>query len=323
MPNQLDSNVNHLLPKFSGEGDARLWLSRFDQLAQLYNWYELKEDGQYKHDNRAQYFPLFLAFGSAAETWFSTLDQDTKNSFDEIAAAFEKRFFLAEGARVGQVHNFYNRKFLPAEKIEDYIDEMRRRADQLGKSKQDTQDAIVMGLPPNVKQFIISKEPKNMDELSKYARMALAIDNPSQTTSDLPVLVATTIRQELQKVLKPESGNEVAATFPVGPRENQRPNRRFDRGQSRTTSQQYQPPPFQRRQQGRPVTNSQQYTPQQRYNTDRSAVFQQAKCPRCLGTLSNRHTFQTCVFRTAQCNYCQKVGHLARACRAARASTRF
>ena len=84
-------NYPHSLPSclmpeaFNGTGDFEDYLQQFNTCAQLSSWYQYGGD-----DLRPQYFALRLE-GNALH-FFSTLNYDQQNSFDELVEAFHQNY---------------------------------------------------------------------------------------------------------------------------------------------------------------------------------------------------------------------------------------
>lgn len=87
-----------------------------------------------------------------------------------------------------QLDEFLARRQEKGETAMTYIQDMQIKANKLKKNKKETMEIIIRAFRPKIRQFVLNKEPKTLDETKEYAKQAEGIlpitkDNLEKTTS--------------------------------------------------------------------------------------------------------------------------------------------
>lgn len=335
-----DLPTNALLPKFKGEGtsDARMWLDRFTRLARIKGW---------NREQKLAHFPLFLAHNSAASRWYDGLPQDLQTNWANLSDAFTERFQPTEGKRLTLLYEFQNRKLQPGESVDTFMDDIRAKGNLLDKNENDLIDTIVMNLPPNLKSYVVSRDPDTIQDVIRHTRMAESlygqetpatvnatmlddlcdkICNKLATRSDLNVLNNATLQNsssspsvdELEQFEPPPEGYRPPPRAYRPPASYQPPQRYQGRQQSyRPPPQPRRLPPTQSRPSAAPPSQGHRLPPYSGpYRAGQSFTSQNITCFRCGGN----HYATSCRHIGSQCRFCKIFGHLQRVCRRARAA---
>ena len=144
--------------------DADLWLKKFENFCKLKGW---------KDEQIVAAFPLYLS--DSAVLWYDSLSQETQNTVTELKKTFLERFSITELGKWKTIEHFFNRKQTADESVEEYCEAVRRMASQLSKTENDIKDVIIRGFRPDIRRFVLGKEPKSLHDTVKYARTAQAI----------------------------------------------------------------------------------------------------------------------------------------------------
>ena len=157
------SNIpNQLMPEpFTGDQDVDLWMSKFTRFSQLQGWNETRQ---------LALMPLLL--NDKALIWFDSLADEQKQTFEVFKANLFKCYRPHEATRWLRLRQFADRKQQPHESVEDYFQAMTRQGRQLGKTTIDIMETIVAGLLPAISRFVMTRNPKTIDEALDFARTA-------------------------------------------------------------------------------------------------------------------------------------------------------
>ena len=146
---------------FTGDQDVDLWMSKFTRFSQLQGWNETRQ---------LALMPLLLK--DKALIWFDSLADEQKQTFEVFKANLFKCYRPHEATRWLRLRQFADRKQQPHESVEDYFQAMTRQGRQLGKTTIDIMETIVAGLLPAISRFVMTRNPKTIDEALDFARTA-------------------------------------------------------------------------------------------------------------------------------------------------------
>ena len=150
---------------FTGDQDEDLWMKKFTQFAQLQGWNETRQ---------LALMPLLLQ--DKALTWFDSLADQQRETFQVFKENLFKRYRPHEATRWLRLRQFADRRHQPHESVEDYFQTMTRQGQQLGKTTTDIMETIVAGLLPAIPRFIMTQNPKTIDEALDFARTAKVLE---------------------------------------------------------------------------------------------------------------------------------------------------
>lgn len=161
--NSEDLRYNGLsVPKFE-EGDSpKFWLEKFDKAGTLKKWSE---------EEKCIHF--CFALGNHAEDWYTSLTEEVKNDFGSLKAKFLERF----DNNVDRVYSYsvFLELSQGSDSVDSFIEKVLKCGRTLKKSEAEMMDKIIHGLNKEIKNFVIMKEAKSLEDVTKYARMGQSI----------------------------------------------------------------------------------------------------------------------------------------------------
>ena len=157
--------------------DAQAWWRKFENHLKVKKIEELD----------ARFEELYDYLEEGAESWYSSLPEkkmipgvggapaavDPEQpwaSLEKMKEAFLERFGTKTGSYTDKIA-FEGRVLKPGEKVKDYIDDVLRQGGQLGKSKGDLMDALIRGLPIELKNFVWQQGPTTLAEAIEKIKM--------------------------------------------------------------------------------------------------------------------------------------------------------
>ena len=251
------------VPKFEEGDSAKFWLEKFNKAGTLKKWND---------DEKCIHF--CFALGNHAEDWYSSLTEEVKNDFESLQEIFLGRF------ESGADRVFSYAEFLEltqgSDSVDCYVEKVLKCGRKLKKSDAELMDKIVHGLNKDVKNFVVMKEARNLEEVTKYARLGQSLT--SVETSSVCSVRSSENEQKNQDI--PSYGDSDRNHYhqkPVSAAEGPTSERR--EGQYHRQD---------RRRQRRPFQDTCEH------------------CGRCT------HISSACKFKNAMCYQCNQKGHLAR-----------
>ena len=185
-----------LLPTpFEGKpsDDATAWLGYFTQYCEY--------TGIKGKPQQLQLFRLLVK--SQACEWYDALEQNEKDTYDNLEKSFKKRYEQSNLVKYRSAKDIFNRKQGNYESVDDYVTAMRQMAKRIsGKPDENmVRFAILAGLQPHIANLVVTKAPKNITELLEEARIAELATPPS--AADSPALQLLTAKvKRLSKQLE-------------------------------------------------------------------------------------------------------------------------
>ena len=161
-----------IAPKpFMGQTDdleAEAWLEYFDRYC-LHRGYAA--------DNSLTLFTHLMRGG--ASDWLSTLPDGTIQSYKELKQAFKDNYFRPAELRWKETGDLWNQTQGNFEKVEDFINRMRKSAKRIALDPGMLKDAVIHGLRPTLRMFVLQQKPGSLEETIRMAKVAEATAQPS------------------------------------------------------------------------------------------------------------------------------------------------
>ena len=157
----LSSKMLVTFPVFSGDEceDVREFISNFARAGKLNGWNE---------DNLALGLPLYLK--GHASIWFKTLENPDGMKFNELSAALISHF--AYGASVWRIRQALSqRRQLENESVADFLYSIRSYCVQLNLPRSEWMHYFVLGLKPEIREYVILQQPKDLETAENFARL--------------------------------------------------------------------------------------------------------------------------------------------------------
>ena len=257
-------------------------------------------------------FALLMRGG--ANTWFCSLSDETRSDYDAVVDRFRAKYAPAPISLWRRASELWNRDQRPDESAEDYVSDMMRKARDVGAEPPMTRYAIVRGLRPQLRTYVMQQNPTTTAELLDAAKVAEAtiVDSGPSVSSEILEAISRLeqrVAAPVDTMRRVDTRRRSPAPFGRSPLTS-RPSVRFD--------DRRQPPPFngyRGRDRGRtppPAPAPSQMSAGPLAPRPPS----QAGCRNC----GRVHAANACFAFGKQCHNCGKRNHFAVCCRSARRS---
>ena len=156
-------DISCYLKPFTGAANATdvadKWIKSFNLYARL------------KHMNDADKLCLFeLMMADQAATWFSTLPMDVKTDFTGLQTTFKQRYAMSPIDKFRKSKEILHRTQAPSESVDDYFAWMQSAAEKVDLPESALKQAIIQGLRPNIRVFVLHSQANTLAELLQVAR---------------------------------------------------------------------------------------------------------------------------------------------------------
>ncbi len=277
---------------------ADLWLLKFENFA------EYQKLDQFQMPNA---FSMLLRDG--AYQWLSTLPETTRKSWNSLKTAFTDRYMVPDCLLWSKVGDLFTESQRPDQTVRDFMEFIIRRGAESKVPDAQVIQAILRGLNPSVRQYIVPHEPKTIADLLKHAKLAEASQvNTPDTKNDTVMSAINALSTRIDNLTVNQAQvmsavNQRMSRSSTPPRRvSFQDGREQDRDRYRSSSRSPSPAPWRR-------NNSRDRRPQQwqRSNNQRNYKGKYSKP-------FNTH------YRGSQivCRICKKRNHVASQCRFAR-----
>lgn len=125
---------------------------------------------------------LPLALKDGARAWYISLSAATKNDLDAFKAAFLQRYGPADIISFSKVGEIFESHQKPNEKVRDYVSRISHQCSLAKLLEEMTVKALLNGLLPSLRTFVLSKTPKTLEDVEKEAVTAELISPKDDRT---------------------------------------------------------------------------------------------------------------------------------------------
>ena len=205
-----------LIPRFKGnvDEDAKLWLTRLEL------WIKSRE---VSNEKAAAMLPLLLA--DSALLWYVGLSDDVKSNLKDLKAAFLSRYGPDERTKWSRVAALYQTHQGQSEAVQDFVSKMRGKAASLDMGEAQLVQAIINGLRPEIRQFVLQRDANTIAEIVSSATLAETTVTPQGNTSELVAAIARLEKQVQEMSVQMINANTVQqASGDSAPKQGQQPN---------------------------------------------------------------------------------------------------
>ena len=172
------SDILHMVKPFTGVENAERWLQTFELYANFKNLLEIEKLGLFK-----------LMMTEQASDWLTALPEVTTVSFSALVSAFKKRYDLSEAAKWKAEKDIWGRVQGKTESVDDYVTSMQLMANKVSMPAGTLKKAIIQGLQPELRLFVLNANAKDIQELLTVARTCEAARSADiHQTSNIDVL---------------------------------------------------------------------------------------------------------------------------------------
>ena len=147
-----------------------------------------KGDGSDSPTDWLQYFQRYVAFKQLPETaalplfallmrgpaniWFTTLTDAVRNDYGQVLAAFHTKYDPTPTSLWKRASDFWSRDQKSKESVEVYVSDMMKRASECRAADDMTQYAIIKGLRPEIRAYVLQQAPTSTAALLEAAKVA-------------------------------------------------------------------------------------------------------------------------------------------------------
>jgi hypothetical protein len=302
------------------EEQAQEWLQS------VRHWLAFK---QFNKRQSANAIPVLLR-GSAL-VWYGNLPDEVKQDFDKLTEAFISRYHIIGITGWKDTAELWANPQNPHQSVDDYLNNMERKAAKTNMPEEQKRHAIIYGLRPAIRQQVLQHEITNVQQIRHWATIAEASENSHAPQDDLKQMIKELKDQQeaLVKVaaLSTEKTQEARPQnythYPQPDYTYNIPQQAPQRQQPTAPRQTYYPPPQPQQPwrsygtrafQPNATTYPQPQNMQNFGSRGPRPQFQNMsqQCGRCL---RGPHSLAQCPAREIFCYQCRGQGHIARACR--------
>ncbi len=175
IPQRVPKGMTGLKPEFfDGKIDPTPWLVAFRQYVVLMGWTD---------DQKLRSFPLFLR--GDARSWYLGIPKENKESWTKLELAFNKRYDDPDKKWL-KTHKLKHLRMISGQSVDNFADEVRRKADELDLPPHVTLSLFLDGLTPDIRKVVWTQMPENFEKavaLSSHAVQMMKLDETSTTTT--------------------------------------------------------------------------------------------------------------------------------------------
>jgi len=181
--------------------------------------------------------PLFaLLMRGPANTWFTTLSDEVRNNYEQVLAAFHTKYDPTPTSLWKRASDFWSRDQKPKESVEVYVADMIKRATECHAADDMTRYAIIKGLRPEIRAYVLQQAPISTSALLEAAK--IAEDTVPPPTASITEEVLEAIRRlETRSIASLDDQYRPRSQSPAPRRYGPTPGTRRVHFQGQTTSQ--------------------------------------------------------------------------------------
>ena len=292
-------------PYFSGTSaeDAAQWLRHFEN----YSVFKTLDDGK-----QLALFKVLLR-GNAA-IWLDSQSNATLANMPAVKAAFKARYKTPDTVMYQNASQLFSKRQDADLSSEDYIAIMRKLGSEIGADERMIRFAILNGLRPELRAFVIQNQPENFDQLIEAARLAELSSLPSCNSDTSAALLDQIANMQSQlKEVSAKWDRLLSAPVDLRPTTSPPPDSATNRtqpfppstGGSRST---FGPT------RGQPPERPKYESPNSNLRDQFSSTYT-GRCSRCA---RRAHAdIDLCPAVNQTCYYCRSKGHFSVCCRTA------
>jgi len=287
---------------------------------------------QFKQQPEPASLALFsLLMRGTADMWLSSLPEETRNSYADVLDSFKEKYAPAPISLWRRASELWSRDQKPHESVEEFFYHMLCKARDVQASDEMTRYAIMRGLKPELRKYVMRQNPTTNAALLEAAKIAEATFVETAPPVSSEVLEAIN-RLEQRMFVSIGDGDTRRVTFgrspsPAYPRTSSAPRRDVrrngseatgglqfhrqsrprDRSGNQPTGNNMGPPMLLRRMVLRGPMGPQHPPPREQLPSTSST----SGCTNC----GRIHAFGNCIAKGKLCRYCGKPNHFAVCCR--------
>ena len=140
------------------------------------------------------------------------LPQHTVCSWNSLVTAFKQRYGLTEAEKWRYQKDIWSREQGETETVDDYVTAMQLTANKVGMPQETLREAIIQGLKPELRLFVLNANAHDIPTLLAVARTceaARSADRPrNQDSLEIKSMVASLMQQMQQMTTSINAGDK-------------------------------------------------------------------------------------------------------------------
>ena len=153
------SDILHMVKPFTGKENADRWLHTFELYAIFKNSIDEEKLSSLK-----------LMLTEHAADWLTALPAPSISTYNYLVMAFKKRYGLSEAAKWKAEKDIWGRVQDKDESVDDYVTTMQLMANKVSMPSETLLKAIIQGLQPELRLFVLNSKASDIQELLTIAR---------------------------------------------------------------------------------------------------------------------------------------------------------
>ena len=220
-----------------------------------------------------------------------------RDNSKKLREAFELRYCDNDAQKWLILDQLLDERQKPNQAVQGYIDSVKKMGQDLGKPDGMIMELIIRGLQPDIRAYVLQKEPKTIDDLTKHAKFAQCLHKDTQqrsNTHSVVVALAQQVEQMQQMLMQVNQASSQQQS-----NDHQQPRKQWQQQRPQASAEYGKAG-----QQSRKTNN--QHTGGRQESGD--------SCSRCG---KHGHSYDKCKSIGQTCYKCGRQDHYARACRTA------
>ena len=176
-------------------------------------------------DQRRSLFALLLR--GPANTWFNTVHDSDKVDFDTLSQQFLAKYAPAPITQWRRASEMWSRDQRPDETVEEYGADMMSKAKDVHAAEEMARFAIMRGLRPQLKAYVMQQNPQTVTDLLDAAKVAEAtIDTSQPSMTELMEAITRLQHSVITPLSTPQQPSSAARRLRSPPPFQRQPSRR-------------------------------------------------------------------------------------------------
>jgi len=170
------SDIGNILKPFTGQQNVDKWLQSFELYTSFKRMLSTDKLGL-----------LQVMLTEQAADWLAALPRSSKLQYDILVTALKKRYGLSEAEQWKAEKDLWGRMQGSSESVDEYVTTMQLMANKVSMPAETLKKAIIQGLKPELRLFVLNAKAKDIQELLVVARTceaARSADGNQKTNID-------------------------------------------------------------------------------------------------------------------------------------------
>ena len=180
-------------------------------------WADVESFTQFKklsEEEKVGLIPLLLKEG--AKQWFKTLPAANKDTFAHIREAFQDQYKRDDVYKWRDAADMWGTVQQPGQTVEEYYTAVIKKAGRAKMAEVQILFSLINGLKKNIRQVVMQKEPKTIQDVKKWAMIAET--SGDETDNSTLVEAVKQLTDRLNAATVQEMAGTTSSRRPTSPR---------------------------------------------------------------------------------------------------------